>query len=61
MSPERRGTEAGMSHLMKRLSQHASYLRTRREIADMPWEVAHDLDIDRTKAGDYAARAVYGR
>ncbi len=50
-----------MSHLMKRLSQHASYLRTRREIADMPWEVAHDLDIDRTKAGEYAARAVYGQ
>ncbi len=50
-----------MSHLMKRLSQHASYLRTRREIAAMSPEVARDLDIDRTKAADYAARSVYGR
>lgn len=58
---ERMRTEAEMSHLTKRLSRHASYLRTRRELADMPWEVAHDLDIDRMMAGRYAARAVYGR
>lgn len=49
---------------MRRLKQlfidHAAYARTRREIAQMPWEVAHDLDIDRTKAAAYASRAVYG-
>lgn len=49
-----------MRHLTKRLSRRAAYLRTRREIADMPWEVAHDLDIDRGAAGRLAARAVYG-
>ncbi len=49
---------------MRRLQQlfrdHAAYARTRREIENMSWEVAHDLDIDRTRAADYASRAVYG-
>lgn len=49
-------------HRLKQLFRdHAAYVRTRREIAAMSWEVAHDLDIDRTRAADYASRAVYGR
>ncbi len=50
-----------MTRLIERLNQHATYRRTRREIENMPWEVAHDLDMDRTQARAYARRAVYGQ
>ncbi len=49
---------------MRRFTQlfrdHAAYIRTRDEIARMPDCVARDLGIDRSRAAQYASRAVYG-
>lgn len=37
-----------------------AYTRTVSEIEAMPWETAHDLDIDRTNARAIARKTVYG-
>ena len=39
---------------------HARYLRTKREIANMPLDVALDLGMFREDASKIAYRAVYG-
>ncbi|MDD9715418.1 MULTISPECIES: hypothetical protein [Dinoroseobacter] len=41
-------------------AKRIAYVRTVSEIQAMPWEVAHDLDIDRTKAREIARKTVYG-
>ncbi|MEJ6398690.1 hypothetical protein [Yoonia sp. 208BN28-4] len=40
--------------------KHAAYLRTKREIANMPLDVALDLGMYREDAGKIAYKAVYG-
>jgi hypothetical protein len=41
-------------------AKRLAYARTVSEIENMPWSVAHDLDIDRTKAREMARKTVYG-
>jgi uncharacterized protein YjiS (DUF1127 family) len=41
-------------------AKRMAYARTVSELQAMPWEVAHDLDIDRSKAREIARKTVYG-
>ena len=43
------------------LDRRARYARTVAELQAMPWEVAHDLDLDKADAHRMARRAIYGR
>ena len=45
---------------VNRFSKRAAYLRTARELRNLPLDVALDLDIDRKDANRIAYRAVYG-
>ncbi len=50
-----------MTHLQTRIAQRIAYNRTRREIANLPTELAiTDLGIFPSDASKIAARAVYG-
>ncbi len=50
-----------LTHIQDRLRKRAAYERTRRELANMPLEVAIDLDIYKPDADKIAADVVYGR
>lgn len=49
------------SGLRDRLEKRAAYNRTVAELNKMPWEMAHDLDIDKTDIHRIASQAVYGK
>lgn len=49
-----------LTALRTRLAQHRAYLRTRRELASLPLDVALDLDIYPGDAARIARNAVYG-
>ena len=49
------------STLRETLEKRARYQRTVAELRAMPWEVAHDLDLDKMQADRIARQAVYGR
>ena len=42
------------------LDRRARYARTVAELRAMPWDVAHDLDLDKADARRMARAAVYG-
>lgn len=42
------------------IRKYASYVRTSRELRNLPLDVALDLDIDRRDARKIARKAVYG-
>ncbi|WP_368183714.1 hypothetical protein [Aestuariibius sp. HNIBRBA575] len=46
--------------IMTNLRKYAHYVRTKRELQNMPLDVALDLDIDRAAASRIAHKAVYG-
>lgn len=49
-----------LNALLIAAKHHAKYIRTKREIASMPLNVAHDLGLFREDAHKIALKAVYG-
>jgi len=49
-----------MNRITTAVRNRAAFIRTRREIAAMPLDVALDLDIHRADADAIARRAVWG-
>lgn len=49
-----------LNTIRTRLAQRSAYLRTRRELQNLPLDVALDLDIYRGDADTIARKAVYG-
>lgn len=49
-----------LTTIRTRLARHAAYLRTRRALANLPLDVALDLDIYPGDADAIARKAVYG-
>ncbi len=49
-----------LSNLRAAVQKRAAYNRTKREIEEMPLEIARDLGISRSDAARLAAEAVYG-
>lgn len=50
-----------LTTIRTRLAQHSAYLRTRRELENLPLDVALDLNIYHGDADRIARSAVYGR